>query len=94
MDSKKWFIDAGAFIAEAERRRDKFEVGSRVRDNYNSIIGYIKYNSTPADVVEVVHGKWIEGDLIHRYGCSCCGVRQDKTSPYCPNCGALMDGGK
>lgn len=43
-----------------------------------------------ADVVERKRGEWLEGYLIHKYGCSCCGKRQDRTSPYCPNCGADM----
>ena len=44
------------------------------------------------DAVEVVHGRWKEGNVIHKYGCSCCWARQDTISPYCPNCGAKMDG--
>ena len=54
-----------------------------------------------ADVVEVRHGKWqpcyedwrkqIEGDE-----CSACGFQHYGTNirdyPYCPNCGARMDG--
>lgn len=56
-----------------------------------------------ADVVEVVHGRWeIEidhdefwGDLDY-YKCSLCGNMElrDKQTPYCPNCGARMDGDK
>ena len=45
------------------------------------------------DAAPVVHGRWKEGYLIYKYGCSCCGTRQDMISPYCPNCGAKMDGG-
>lgn len=55
-----------------------------------------------ADVVEVVHGEWIDdkstiiGDLIER-NCSLCGQRMtsciEKLMSYCPNCGAKMDGG-
>lgn len=55
-----------------------------------------------ADVAEVRHGKWqpcyedwrkqIEGDE-----CSACGFQHYGTNirdyPYCPNCGARMDGG-
>ncbi len=37
-------------------------------------------------------GRWQEGYLIHKYGCSSCGARQDMISPYCPNCGADMRG--
>jgi rubrerythrin len=55
-----------------------------------------------ADVVEVVHGEWInaypdiEPNPMFMYGiCSQCGFEQsisDKLN-YCPNCGAKMDGG-
>ena len=54
-----------------------------------------------ADVVEVVHGRWVRPTKIgHRsYNiphCSVCngvpcGV--DEHTKYCPNCGARMDGG-
>lgn len=54
------------------------------------------------DAVEVVHGRWIEKpnpwgqDGSHSYDCSICGERTcfvGHKSPYCPNCGAKMDGG-
>ena len=51
------------------------------------------YKLPTVDAAPVVHGRWKEGYLIHKYGCSCCGARQDRISPYCPNCGAKMDGG-
>ena len=54
-----------------------------------------------ADVVEVVHGEWIDdkstiiGDIIER-NCSLCGQRMtsgiERLMPYCPNCGAQMEG--
>ena len=60
---------------------------------------------SPADAVEVVHGRWItekcdhvpwriknpEKWVIHK--CSVCGYSNGrKHSNYCPNCGAKMDG--
>lgn len=57
-----------------------------------------------ADVVEVRHGEW-EFRNDGRYGqtrcyCSACGkhsgiggIRENQMKPYCPNCGAKMDGG-
>lgn len=68
-----------------------------IRGWLNSLI-----NEQPtADVAEVRHGKWqpcyedwrkqIEGDE-----CSACGFQHYGTNirdyPYCPNCGARMDG--
>lgn len=53
-----------------------------------------------ADVVEVVHGEWVEhewaeeenGLLISNFECSVCRNWERKKSDYCPNCGAKMDG--
>ncbi|MEE0408407.1 MAG: hypothetical protein UDO37_06430 [Oscillospiraceae bacterium] len=50
-----------------------------------------------ADVAPVVHGRWVcvhKIDPISGYRCSKCRriVGFDLT-PYCPNCGAKMDGG-
>lgn len=61
------------------------------------------YNAPTADVVEVVHGEWIEEwDRKHMVGrcfCNSCrrGTYKDShlkwiKSAYCPNCGAKMDG--
>ena len=69
-------------------------------------IGVLKMRSLvrtfgAADVAPVVHGRWeteieydeLWGDLDY-YKCSLCGNRElrDKQTPYCPNCGARMDG--
>lgn len=55
-------------------------------------------NAVPAaDVVPVVHGKWIsflDGDHImpeRYYRCSRCGRVESRRQPYC-HCGAKMDG--
>lgn len=56
-----------------------------------------------ADVAPVVHGRWIfkfEGPYRRRNGyCSACGqhsgiggVQKNQEKPFCPNCGAKMDG--
>lgn len=44
-----------------------------------------------ADVAPVVHGKWIKGPS-NPY-CSECFVECRDETPFCPNCGAMMDGG-
>ena len=56
----------------------------------------------PADVVQVVHGKWIR-EWWHSGGvrkCSTCNITQtvnvyngEVKFNYCPYCGAKMDGG-
>lgn len=46
------------------------------------------------DAVEVVHGRWetqMLGDDVG-YKCSACHLTSDWDTPYCPQCGALMDG--
>ena len=53
------------------------------------------------DAVEVVHGRWVghyDGSWIHKrkwltgYDCSVCGNFINTMTPYCPYCGAKMDG--
>jgi uncharacterized paraquat-inducible protein A len=48
------------------------------------------------DAVPVVHGRWIyhDDDIMPWVSCSECDVCTDSTNktPYCPNCGAKMDG--
>jgi len=86
----KEFIERGALIA----RYDAEHVGSpgRARE--------LMATAPAADVVEVLHGRWIrkEDDSCYWYECSECGEKLAKTqwgndyfSAYCPNCGALMD---
>lgn len=52
---------------------------------------------TAADVAQVVHGVWVcvnKIDPISGYRCSKCRRRVGfDLTPYCPNCGAKMDGG-
>lgn len=50
-----------------------------------------------ADVVPVVHGRWVEYQIPPIICCSNCdwatGI-EEKNFQHCPNCGAKMDGGK
>ena len=64
-------------------------------------------NAPTVDVVEVVHGEWISWEKADnfipspdRHECSVCHDAAqvlvngfELLSPYCPNCGAKMDGG-
>ena len=47
-------------------------------------------NTPAADVVEVRHGEWIEGQTLEK--CSICGKKGFPDWRYCPSCGAKMDG--
>lgn len=67
-------------------------------DAWDEIIDALE-NIPSADVVPVVHGRWTNGDPI----CPVCGEDKfkdldadiwcDWLPPFCPNCGAKMDGG-
>ena len=93
MGNKKRLIDALSLVIKLAK-----VVGLMVRNGkpqaeiYKKVLECIA-DAPTVDAVEVVHGRWKEGYVIHKYGCSCCGVRQDVISAYCPNCGAKMDGG-
>ena len=67
-----------------------------------SLIRYLEWVSA-ADVVEVVHGRWVQvichvefedGFVDRLYECCsrCHTPNGRKTSDYCPNCGARMRG--
>lgn len=61
-----------------------------VKDEINGII-----NSKPKEMVEVVHGEWIDKgeDYMIRWTCSNCGRRDTHIYDFCPDCGADMRGG-
>ena len=51
-----------------------------------------------ADVAPVVHGRWVthyrSGTTVAEgYVSTCCDMWNNRKSDYCPNCGAMMDGG-
>jgi predicted RNA-binding Zn-ribbon protein involved in translation (DUF1610 family) len=45
----------------------------------------------PADVALVRHARWRHYEGM--YACEDCGAQLDDESPFCPMCGAKMDGG-
>lgn len=70
----------------------------------DDMLGEIE-DALTADVVELKHGYWIDkpnGRYLHIASwCSVCGnksgiggIESNRHKPYCPNCGAKMDGGK
>jgi hypothetical protein len=68
-----------------------------------AIFEYIIERAPAADVAEVQHGEWEDkpsGRYLHMASwCSVCGqksgiggIESNRHKPYCPNCGAKMDG--
>ena len=96
MANEKRLIDANALMEEAHWviRSD----GTRVFVIHAEDVD----NAQTVDAVEVVHGRWIEKvDMVASYlagceelfyECSACNTPNFGESPYCPNCGAKMDG--
>lgn len=76
--------------------REAIKTAVRKRLNNSLIIGWLIriINDCPtADVVPVVHGRWVfggDGCVV----CSECDEEEpnDNHRNYCPNCGARMDG--
>lgn len=97
---KKEYIERVAILRKSEPMFD----GQKYCTAVNT--GFI-YTAPAADVVEVVHGHWYVSEYEY-LNCSACGgamytgcnstkeaeLLKHHWKPYCPNCGAKMDGGK
>lgn len=88
------YIDRERAVQELTEACDDMDVrfirARTVRETIETVKKHI--NAMPsADVALVVHGKWIKGPL-NPY-CSECFVECRDETPFCPNCGAKMDGG-
>ena len=92
----KEYIERGALLAE--------DFTDMFVDPYDAeIFESIIEEAPAADVVAVKHGRW-EDKPTGRYRqmqswCSACGkhsgiggIESNRHKPYCPNCGAKMDG--
>ena len=61
-------------------------------------LAYCIDNIKPADAVEVVHAYWTGSRFnpmtgeYEEYCSHCCAWSSEYGKPYCPNCGAKMDG--
>ncbi len=69
-----------------------------IRNDLQGFVETIKEQPT-VDAVPVVHGKWVypsrNAEFVNREffsDCSVCGTTYMDETPYCPNCGAKMDG--
>lgn len=86
------YIDADEFyVSQIARCWGEPIIGTCPSDN---ALLYDELQKMPTlDVVEVKHGEWVHGECVSH--CSECGVETypENITPYCPNCGARMDGG-
>jgi rubrerythrin len=95
MANEKRLIDAWKLVIDLERIKKCGEY------DHEDVLAVIASQKT-VDTVEVVHGRWVKKteDYVYYYACSECGEPvlksqwgHDFFSDYCPNCGAMMDGG-
>ena len=108
MSDEKRLIDANALLDAVDAsQHDNPHTDSLVRathkHEHNHFMVMIMQAPT-VDAVEVVHGQWKvsrESEISRNVWCTACGkdfymhrkgeLQIDKM-PYCPNCGAKMDG--
>lgn len=82
------YIERNALIAEFKRLT--LGENSLVERLFADGVYAVIETFPAADVVEVRHGTWTDiGSLSCR--CSECGCKNNRTTPYCPLCGARMD---
>ena len=83
----KEYIDRAPFVEDLTAMKREYDAIS-----IDGIIKALK-EAPAADVVEVVHAHWIDRD--EKTWCSRCDASNKQYKPpYCPHCGARMDGGK
>lgn len=86
-------IDADALINNLEMLIEEQEEDDHVETWNNAItcaINEVKHHAPTVDAVK--HGRWeYIGGYGYKYRCSECIRCAERTSKYCPNCGARMD---
>ena len=94
----KEYIEREALIRYAEKQKVIIMDGTSIADAMRiqgNVFRECVETAPAADVVEVVHGKWMH-DRNNLYGCNNCLHRETMShkekKKYCPNCGAKMDG--
>ena len=106
MANEKRLIDANALDAKLDELMQRYAAQGRkeVAEDYN-FVRTVLLTAPTVDAVEVVHGRWIpleydgyaDGNPVwDLWECSECQEEhsgdEDTLTPYCPNCGAKMDG--
>lgn len=96
------YLDRGSLVARMKYYKEHTTEESGEHYAYTVALREIR-NAPAADVAPVVHGHWVvrfDGPYKRRRCyCSHCGkhngvggIAQNQEKPYCPNCGARMDG--
>ena len=109
MANEKRLIDANALQLEPDHWGGMNGVicvgrsGGKTMATVQAALKRMIDNAPTVDAMEVVHGRWIKKiDMVESYladctevfyECSVCESANIGESPYCPNCGAKMDGG-
>ena len=87
-------ISRSALIEALEKEEKECE-DCMIMPNWYSALRILGEQQT-ADAVPVVHGKWDKYRLskLFKLTCSVCHAEVDEKTPFCPGCGAKMDGKK
>ena len=93
--SERRLIDANALLELVQYRLPIDNHTGEVVAGCVNITRRLIENAPTVDAVPVVHGRWMQARYTEAplYICSNCDKPEYKTHNYCPNCGALMDGG-
>ena len=96
------YIEREALLSDVDKAFRLFVEHDDILRLYSDARGSVIY-APAADVAPVVHGRWIDkptGKYRNwQSWCSACGkhsgiggIQSNQHKPYCPNCGARMDG--
>lgn len=85
-------------MAEYVDRAEYCEKHCRCSNEYCDRQSCPIWKAPTADVAPVVHGRWVRHyrsgtPVADGYVSTCCDMWNNRKSDYCPNCGAIMDGG-
>jgi hypothetical protein len=88
MENEKRLIYVEDVLSKIDREMELCNSGL-IRGELKFLKGLVGTIPT-VDAVEVVHGRWEQ--LTLGAICRCCNNWNNRSSNYCPNCGAKMDG--
>ena len=101
MENEKRLIDASAWKSFYEDKKnilDRFYThDAGYEDALDNVDDWMDAQPT-VDAVEVIHAYWTGSrfnpmtDEYEEYCSHCCAWSSEYGKPYCPNCGAKMDG--